>query len=164
MKWHGSLFQTQGTAATGKARSPTVDSRVRRTISWRWWRWAKTTSSLEVRRPKKLVDEVRWRCKNINDLESPSASYSSSSPAVFLPSCGHIRMPVTLKLAIPRCGSPCKWGNHKLVYALLCDLSASDSVDRSSASPCPVHIICATSLIIVFADYRFSKERYTSTN
>jgi len=33
-----------GAAETGKARSPTVDNRVRRW--WWWWRWAKTTSSL----------------------------------------------------------------------------------------------------------------------
>jgi len=31
--WRGGSFQTRGTAAIGKARSPTVGSRVRRTIS-----------------------------------------------------------------------------------------------------------------------------------
>ena len=44
--WRSSSFQTRA-AGTGKARSPTVDNRVRRTISGEAW-------SLEVREPEEL--------------------------------------------------------------------------------------------------------------
>jgi len=64
----GRLFQTRA-AATGKARSPTVRSRVRLTSDNQWWRWTGTESltSLDICHLTKLVSKV-YRCGPVQTL------------------------------------------------------------------------------------------------
>jgi len=56
--WRGAVVWSRQ-SRSGDQESSVADSRQTLTTDdqWRWWRWAKTTSSLEVRRPEELVSE-----------------------------------------------------------------------------------------------------------
>ena len=94
------LFQTQG-AATGKARLPIVDNRVRRTISDgdEAERRRRLRLPFEVRRLAKFIGKVRWCCfvQTLVDKESEIEVNSLPCRTTDTSTCTDQRSPTNIR-------------------------------------------------------------------